>query len=278
MSQQASISRTVSSSDGATVAIRSQGSGPGVVVLHGAGVTAKDYQRLADRWSPRLTVHRYNRRGCPDSAPISGSETAQTDIDDLAAVLEATDSHQVFGHSGGAFVAMRAGLSLPLKRIAVYDPAIALTGVDFPRDFLDPFKAAVARDDLPLAFAVMGAAINRDSLASKLPLSVQKAIVRLFLHMPPGRQMKDLLPTIVPEISRILAAEGPASDYSSVDSEVVLAYGERSSGYFADICHALVGALPDAQVRPMPRFAHNAANIAKPSFADPFADFFAVAV
>lgn len=277
MSPEADIVTKVTSTDGATVTIHTQGSGPGVVVLHGAGVTAKDYQRLANRWAPRLTVHRYNRRGCPDSAPVSGSETAQTDIDDLAAVVEATGVSQVFGHSGGGFVAMRAGLSLPLTRIAVYDPAIALAGVDFPRDFLEPFKAAVAQDDLALAFAVMGAAINRDSFAAKLPLAVQKFVVRGFLLTPPGRQMRELLPTIVPEISRILAAQGPPSDYSTVSAEVLLAYGERSSGYFGDTCRALATAVPHSRIQPVAKSAHNAANIAKPAFAEPFADFFAAA-
>lgn len=265
----------VTTAQGSRVVVHTQGEGPGVVILHGAGVTAKDYRRLAERWAPRLTVHRYSRRGCPESAPISGAETAATDLEDLAAVLDSTGARQVFGHSGGAFVATRASLSTPLDRIAVYDPAVALTGVDFPRDFLDPFEKAVARGDVPLALALMGADINRDTAAAKMPLSLQKLIVRGFLHTPPGKQMRDLLPTIVPEIRRILAAEGPASEYGSVGADVLLAYGERSSRYFGDICRSLDSALPSSQVLAMGKFSHNAANIARPAFAAPFADFLA---
>ena len=255
--------------------VRSQGSGPGVVILHGAGVSAKDYRRLAERWAPWLTVHRYNRRGYPDSAAISGDASIQTDLDDLAAVLAATGSRQVFGHSGGGFIAMRAGLSLPLDRIAVFDPAVALRGVDFPREFIEPFEAAVRRNDLPLAFALLGADVNRDSAAARLPLSVQKVIVSGFLRTPPGRQMRELLPTIVPELRRILAAEGPASDYATVSAESLLTFGTRSSGYFADTCRALAAAMPNARVEPVAKASHNAANIARPAFAEPFADFFA---
>ena len=43
-------------------------------------------------------------------------------------MLEHTGARSVFGHSGGGFVALRAGLSLPLERIAVYDPGLAIDG------------------------------------------------------------------------------------------------------------------------------------------------------
>jgi pimeloyl-ACP methyl ester carboxylesterase len=263
----------VASSDGSAVTVHSQGSGPGVVILHGAGVSVRDYQRLAQRLSQRCTVHRYNRRGQADSAPLTGDETAQTDLDDLSAVLDHTRARSVFGHSGGAFVAMRAGLSLPLDRIAVYDPAVAITGVDFPRGFIGPFEDALSAGDIPLAFAVMGRDINRDTAAARLPLGLQELIVKGFLHTPHGKRMVELQPTIGPEVRRILDHEGPASDYASITAEVMLAYGSRSPGYFADTCHAVADALPHATVVPIPRASHNSANIAPQRFAAPFGDF-----
>lgn len=51
-----------SSSDGAVVQVTSVGSGPGVVIVHGGGVTASMYRRLAERLSGRLTVHLIARR------------------------------------------------------------------------------------------------------------------------------------------------------------------------------------------------------------------------
>ena len=103
--------------------VRSIGDGPGVVILHGGGVAEREYHRLAQALSDRFSVHLYNRRGRSDSAPLDGTETVATDIGDLAAVLEHTGARSIFGHSGGGFVALQAGLRLPLERIAVYDPA-----------------------------------------------------------------------------------------------------------------------------------------------------------
>src|SRR5262245_1453299 len=101
----------ITSADGAGITVYSVGTGPGIVILHGGGVSERDYHRLAGAWSDRFTVHLYNRRGRPDSAPLTGTETAATVLDDLAAVLECTGARNIFGHSGGGFVALRAGLS-----------------------------------------------------------------------------------------------------------------------------------------------------------------------
>ena len=263
----------IAGAEGAQVTVHSVGTGPGVVVLHGAGVTDRDYKRLADRLATRFTVHLFNRRGRYDSAALTGNETAQTDLDDLAAVLAHTGARNLFGHSGGGFVALRAGLSLPLDRIATYDAAVALDGVSFPRDFLDPFDEAVAAGDLVEAFVQVGK-IHPDTAAAKMPHRLQRLGVQGFLHTPPGRQMVELLPTLSPEVRRILDHQAPASTYSAIEADVLLTYGARSSGYFQDICRTLAAALPHARVLEIPRASHNTANIAPTRLTDPLIDFF----
>lgn len=264
---------TITAGDGVTIPVHSVGAGPGVVVLHGAAVSVRDYRRLAERLSSRFTVHLYNRRGGPDSAPLTGDETEQTDLDDLAAVLAHTGATNVFGHSGGGFVALRAGLSLPLERIATFDAAIALDGVDFPRAFLAPFDAAVAEGDLVEAFAQMGM-VHPDTAAAKLPHGMQRLGTRAFLHTSWGKQMVELLPTLSPQLHRILDHQGPASAYAPVEAEVLLAYGSRSSRYFKDTADRLADALPHARSLEIPRASHNTANIAPVRLTDPLADFF----
>jgi pimeloyl-ACP methyl ester carboxylesterase len=264
----------VTSADGSRIAVESVGTGPGIVVLHGAGISYREYRRLAKRLADRFTVHLYNRRGRPDSPRLTGTETVSTDVADLAAVLQGTGAVNVFGHSGGAFVAMQAGLALPLERIGVYDPAVAIAGCDFPRAFVDPFEDAVDDGDDARAIAIMGRDVNRDDLAAKLPFRLQMLIVRGYLHTPIGRRMGELLPTIGPEMRRILDNEGPASNYAAIDAQVLLASGARSAGYFHPICESLASAMPRATSIVIPRSSHNAANIAPERFVRPFAEFF----
>jgi pimeloyl-ACP methyl ester carboxylesterase len=265
----------ITARDGAGIVVYSVGTGPGIVILHGGGVMERDYRRLARALSDRFTVHLYNRRGRPDSAPLTGTETVETDLGDLAAVLEHTGARNVFGHSGGGFVALQAGLSLSLDRIAVYDPGVAIPGCGVNTTFVEPFEEAVRAGDYARALTLMSRDVYPDDLSSKLPFGVQQRIGRAFLRTPIGRRIGDLLPTVPPEVRRIAAHEGPATDYAGITADALLASGSRSPRHFARVCEALAGALPRARAIVIPGSPHNAANVARKRFVQPFANFFA---
>jgi len=268
---------TITSFDGSPIAIYSTGTGPGVVLLHGGGITELEYHRLAAALADRLTVYLYNRRGRPDTAPLTGDETVQTDLGDLAAVLRHTGADAIFGHSGGGFVALRAGLGLPgevpLRRIGVYDPALCISGRPSAA-FLPAFEAAVAAGDQARAMTVMSRGVYPDDPAAKLPFGMAMQVTKAFMLTPVGRRMSDLLPTTPPEIRRIYGHNGPAADYADVTAEVLLAAGSRSPRYFTQNCEAVADAIPRGRALVL-KGSHNAANIARPAFVRPFADFFA---
>lgn len=265
---------TVTSADGASIVVRSIGSGPGIVILHGGGVAERDYRRLATALADRFAVHLYNRRGRSDSAPLNGTETVETDIADLAAVLEHTGASSIFGHSGGGFVALRAGLSLPLDRIAVYDPGLSILGRP-SFEFFDSFEKDVRAGDYAHAMTVLGRGVNPDDLAAKLPFGVAELFSRALLHTPIGRRLAELLPTTPAEIKRIHDHDGPAGDYSPITADVLLAAGARSPRYFAENCEAVADAIPRGRAIVIARASHNSANIARKSFVQPFKAFFA---
>lgn len=263
----------ITSSDGAGILVRSIGTGPGIVILHGGGITERLYHRLARALSDRFTVHLYNRRGRPDSAPLDGTETAATDVADLAAVLAHTGARNIFGHSGGGFVALRAGLSLPLDRIAVYDPALSISGRP-ATTFVDPFTDAVRAGQYARALALMSRDTYPDELTSKLPLGVAVLLCRGFLRTPIGRDFAELMPTMPPEVRRIRDHDGPAADYAGITAEVLLAAGARSPRYFTQNCRAVADAIPRGRAVVIPGAPHNAANVAREAFVRPFASFF----
>jgi pimeloyl-ACP methyl ester carboxylesterase len=264
----------ITSADGATFVLRSIGAGPGVVILHGGGVAQRDYHRLAQALSDRFTVHLYNRRGRSDSAPLDGTETVETDIGDLAAVLEHTGASSIFGHSGGGFVALQTGLRLPLERIAVYDPGLSIQGrPSFA--FFDAFDKAVQGGDYARAMTVMARGVYPDDPASKLPFGVGLQMSRAFLHTSVGRRLAVLLPTTPPEIRRIHDHDGPAGQYAGITADVLLAAGSGSPKYFTENCRAVADAVPRGRALVVPRSSHNAANVARARFVEPFAAFFA---
>ncbi|MET7709966.1 alpha/beta fold hydrolase [Micromonospora sp. NPDC005413] len=263
--------------DGATIVLHSTGSGPGIVVVHGGGVTIDVYRRLATSLADRFTVHLYNRRGRADAPPRSLPYTFDQDIDDLAVVLEHTGSGNVIGHSSGGFIALQAALRLPITRLALYDAAVSIDGGS-PSAWLAPARAALRAGDIARGLAITVAGINPQMAAGKLPLGVRIAIIRAFMRTPIGRTMGDLLPMTLDETALILAHDGPASQWAGVTAEVLLACGADGPPYYVDLNEALARALPRARTLTIARSGHDAINRAYPRMVDPLASFFAAPV
>jgi len=267
----------ITAPDGAQIALHSAGSGPGIVVVHGGGVTIAVYRRLAQALADRFTVHLYNRRGRADAPPRSEPFTFDEDIDDLGAVLEHTGTGNVIGHSAGGFIALRAALRLPIDRLALYDAAISIDG-SFPSAWLGPARAAAAAGDIPRAMALTSGGINTQLAAARLPLSMQIAFCRLFLRTPIGRTMGGLLAMTLDESEEIGRHDGPAEQWAGVTAEVLLACGASGPPYYLQSNEALVQALPRARSLVIPRSGHDAINRARPRLVEPLATFFGAPV
>ncbi|MEU9825506.1 alpha/beta fold hydrolase [Micromonospora chersina] len=266
--------RRITAADGAGIVLHSTGSGPDLVVVHGGGVTVHEYRRLAARLADRFTVHLYNRRGRADAAPRREPYTVEQEIDDLGAVLAHTGARRAVGHSYGAFVVLRAALRLPLDRIAVYDAPLRLAGHGLPTAFLDPAEEAARAGNTARALAIVGAAVNPHSPASKLPLAVRTAICRAFLRTEVGRTMGSLVGMTLAESRQIEAYEGPAEEYAGITAETLLISGAKAAPYFTEINHLLAAAIPRAQTLRVPGSPHNGIAVAPPALITPLTTFF----
>ena len=92
--------------------------------------------------------------------------------------------------------------------------------------FIEPFEEAVRTGDYARAATVMSRAVYPDDPAAKLPFGAAMLISWIFLHTPIGCRLADLLLTVPPEICRIRAHDGPATDYAGiVGGDVLLAAG-----------------------------------------------------
>jgi pimeloyl-ACP methyl ester carboxylesterase len=262
---------TIDSSDGVQLTVQSVGSGPGVVILHGGGVTSKDYRRLATALADRFTVHLYDRRGYGEAPPLEPTWDLSVAVEDVRAIVTATGSTRIFGHSMGGVIALQAALHVPLQAVAVFDPPVAIDGL-FPTDFLEPFETSVADGDLPSALAHLNRTIN-SGVATRLPMGVQRAFGQAFLHTSWGKGMAAVMPTIAREIRASFTLAGPAASYAGIEAPLLLARGARSPEYYRPICDRLAGVVPRGRAITVPG-SHNAANIARPAFVAPFAEFF----
>ncbi len=139
----------VDSKDGTRIAYARSGSGPPLILVHGAGA---DHTR----WAPVLpgleqffTVYALDRRGrgqSGDSDPYS----VQREFEDLVAVSEAAgEAVNLLGHSYGGLCALGAALQTTrLRRLILYEPPIPVNGARRPPpESLARLQALIARGD-----------------------------------------------------------------------------------------------------------------------------------
>ena len=251
------VSRTqvTSQVDGGSLEMVSVGAGPGVVVVHGGGTDAAVYRRLATRLAATFTVHVYNRRGRGQSASRPDDYGLQTEVQDLKAILDATGTSRVIGHSVGGFLALAAAKEMPIERLALFDPTVNVDG-DFPSDYLPEFERLAAAGDTKKAMLVVSRGLRNPG--SDWPEPIQRLAVSAVLLTPPGKTMARLFPTVPAESRLAFEADGPASDWATVTAETRFYIGAKSPDYYVPIAEALVRAMPHASIEMVPRLGHDA--------------------
>lgn len=138
---------------------------------------------------------------------------------------------------------MTAARRLHLSKVAVYDPAVSISG-GFPTDFIEPFAEAVDDGNHARAFGLLNRGLRTAGAVSALPQSIQTRLGGVFLRTPVGRRWAEVLPTVVAETRAVRDGDATAEVYASISAETALFDGGRSPGYFGSACDRLAACLP----------------------------------
>ena len=121
-------SRTVRSADGTPIAVFTSGTGPPLVLIHGAAADHTTFRVLGPLLANRFTIHAIDRRGrgaSGDTDPYA----IEREFEDVAAVTSALAPEHggpvdVFGHSYGGRCALGAALLSPdIRHVISYEGA-----------------------------------------------------------------------------------------------------------------------------------------------------------
>lgn len=214
---------------GAELSLMSLGQGEPLVFLHGlvSGNMATWYSALALPLAATRQVILYDQRGHGDSTVAAAGYDLETQVDDLAAVLDHAGAGEVdvVGHSMGALIALHFALKYPwrVRRLVLVDAPMPA------RQFISPSLTGVVSKESVRAYA--------ESLHPGLT----------------GRRKERLyqrLSALIFETSLVqdVMAMGlePESELRGLDVPVQLLYGSRSpclsAGYY------LQGVLPEARL------------------------------
>lgn len=255
----------VTSADGTRIGYRWLGTGPALVLVQGAMGTAEHFVELAGLLAGTHTVVLPDRRGRGLSPRrFEPGYQVTRDVEDLAALLDATGATDVFGLSSGAFVALEAARTLAaVRRVAAFEPPIFLD--DLPADLLARFHREAASDDVP---AMLITAMKVTRLAPRpvelVPRRLLELATRLTLALERRRTPGRYPPTteLAGALSYDFAIVEQLQDidrFSTITADVLLIGGTDSPPFLRTGLDALSRVLPAAERVELAGVGHGAA-------------------
>ncbi|MDQ1551219.1 MAG: hypothetical protein QOD50_641 [Actinomycetota bacterium] len=251
---------TVTSVDGTEISYRSTGDGPGLVIVPGNNRRAYHYDPLARLLAESFSVHTLDRRGRGDSGPQGDDYSADAEADDVAAVLDATGSDSVFGHSYGGLISFRLALRRDLVRLAVYEPGVSLDG-GFDLSWLPQFDRLVDRG---LRVAAMTLFLRRSGIVpiGNPPGFVFRLLATALLYGgKEGAETRRLMPTTPRELGEIARLDSDGSEYAAIRTTTLLLAGTRTNPYLTRAVGELASILPNATSEILDGLDHNAPDL-----------------
>jgi len=244
----------VTSKDGTTIGYRRVGTGPGVVVLHGAMESSRSHVQLAQALAGSFTVYLPDRRGRGLSGPYGAGHSVATDVADMDALLSKTGAELVFGVSSGALIWLHAALVLPgIRKAAIFEPPL-LIDRDAALPLISRFDDEIARGKIAAALITgMKAARLGPPFFDRIPRWLLERMTGAMLAQedrragPSDVTMRMLAPTLHYDFQLVLESQGMLERLAGIPAEVLLLRGSKSPAFLRDSVEALARAIPGAE-------------------------------
>lgn len=268
---------TVTSADGMTISYRTTGSGPGLILLPGALLTARDFDGLARALGDRgFMVHTLDRRGRGGSGPQGPGYSSERECEDIAAVRAATGAEFIVGHSFGGFLALEAmAAGQRYQRAALYEPGVILGGHGPVTLTWGDRCQRELNDGKPLAaFLTFIRGANPD-LTGKVPRPLLRLIILAAIRRRERRQNYALLGTMIAEHEQAARLANQPQRYARIPAPALVMTGKHASKTTMwQVAAELTAVLPAAQVAGFPKLDHFGPQKAPETVADAIKGFF----
>ncbi|MBO7748585.1 alpha/beta hydrolase [Paenibacillus sp. MWE-103] len=247
------------SADGTRIGYRRLGRGPGLVLVHGAFVSGHEFEKLAAVLADAFTVYNLDRRGRRYSGPQGDRYGMDRECEDVLAVLRATGSSLLFGHSYGGLIALELARTNPgaVARLAVYEPAVSVRG-SFPSGWMPGYKRAMAEGRELRAFVRFLKGVGTSQPICRLPAWLLELLLLPTLYFWEGRKLRDKLPTLIGEMEETFRLDSTCGGYAAIRAETLVMAGGRSPDFMLTGARAAADAIPDARLHVLGGRGHNA--------------------
>ncbi|MFI5912536.1 alpha/beta fold hydrolase [Dactylosporangium sp. NPDC051541] len=254
----------IRSADGTAIGYRQYGEhGPGLLLVHGGMKAAQHFSTLAADLADTFRVYVPDRRGRGRSGPHGPHYGVQREVEDLRALLAATGTEHVFGHSSGALVTLRTALQTPrLRHIALYEPPLMVEAGAIPTAWLPRYERELDTGHPAAALITALKGTGLEPTFSRVPRFALTPVIALGLRVqrptPDEATIADLIPTQRYDMRLVRELSGTLPDYSGVPAQALLLGGTRSPAYLRAALDALEEVLPHAQRHTFAALTHEA--------------------
>jgi pimeloyl-ACP methyl ester carboxylesterase len=250
-------------SDGASIALEKNGSGPSLLLVHGTSGTRQSWARVIPLLKSRYQTFAMNRRGRVDSSDGSTFSLVR-EAEDIARVVDRLPAPVfVVGHSYGAIATLEALLLTGnVQRCVLYEPPLPVPGgMGGPSS--DPVCSAVAAGENERAMLTF----YKDFVQLPAP------VIEGFRADPqwPGRVA--LAPTVCREVRAVSIYAFEPANFAKVITPTLFLLGSASPQPMAVSVRAGAAALPHTQVHILPGQGHEAMYAAPDMLAAAISDF-----
>ena len=231
----------VTSADGTEIAFERTGSGPPLVLVHGAGLDHSfwDLSGVRSVLAEHYTVYAIDRRGRGESGDADGYDL-EREIEDVAAVVESIDrSVTLLGHSFGALIALDAADRIDtLQGLVLYEPGISFEeGFPLIEQLLGTIRPLIADGEKERALLTLLNAVGTpESSLEELRSGAN------------WQGLVDAADTLPREFERIIEYEFDPDRFRDVTTPTLLLVGEESSPGAIDTTATLDETLPDSRI------------------------------
>jgi len=248
---------TVISTDGTIIEYNFIGKGPGILIISGGSRAAWHYIRLAEFLADDYTVYLINRRGRGNSGPQGSGYNIQKECEDAEAIIKKHDIPFLFGHSYGGLVVLNVALNHPVKKVAVFEPAVSANN-NLPTYWLPKFENQLQHEDHIGALISMIKGLQMASFLKYIPNPILKMIFNRMAPKNPTWNKDKLLLSMLPnEVKEGVAIDSDTSRYLAINCLVLLLGGSKSPRFLLDGLYKLNGIITTSSIHIMKGMEHN---------------------
>jgi pimeloyl-ACP methyl ester carboxylesterase len=269
MAKQSYKTGFVMSKDGTKIGYRQMGNGPGIILLHGGANASQHFMELGEALSDKFTVYIPDRRGRGLSGPFGDNYHMEREIEDLDALTKKTGTHNIFGLSSGALIALQASLKLSsIHKTALYEPPLDIDhSILDILSFMPRFDQEIAEGKPEQATVTMlkdfGIYFGVPTWITGLPRFLLAFLFKLYFWIE-SRSIKGddvpftvLIPSFHFDYQLVAEMAGTIENFKSLNGEVMLVGGSKSPIFLKNTFDALNNVLTYVKRVELSGIAHN---------------------